>query len=169
MSAGDASYLDLQQGDARAYEALAQAVRGRVTELLIPFNESRPHEIRQTRSLEQIFQQFILDAKSFSHSCSEDCAKIMRQSTRFPEVLATPTLSLAQEIRQATFEKLDHKLEVMKEFKATIDNHKAACESKKLDAAMLAQGYLLLAKCQAVFIDAAPQEARPEAQRGGVR
>ena len=102
------SMSSLHQGDDRAYEAMAQAVQTRVSELLIPFKAAADADgLLKAMTAESFFQKFLIYADKFTDRCCQDYAKIMRQCALVPEVRGTPTLSLAREIRKDVFEPLD--------------------------------------------------------------
>src|SRR6267378_2533173 len=152
MTTDDTSYRDLHEGDARAYEALPLAVRKAITELLLPLKGFYRNDSLRNKSPTEFFQDFISHAEEFPKSCSEACAKIVAQSTVLPEIRAIPTSSLAKEIRQAAFEKLDHQLGLMTQLQTIMEDHQKRCQSNKLDGLMLAQGQSILEQGHAASI-----------------
>ena len=97
-----------QPGDERAYEAMAQAARKSVSELLIPFKAAADAEgLLRAMSTEEFFKRFIVYADKFTDGCCQDYAKIMRQCAVVPEIRGTPTTSLAKQLRVEVFGPLD--------------------------------------------------------------
>lgn len=130
--------------DASAYGAMAEAVRASVEELLIPFNAPPgSQEILRNLTTDEFFQKFLVYADRFTEKCCQDLGKIFRQASALPELRGTPTLQLAKQIREVTFERLDRILVSYLETLQTIhlDLREAATalsESSMLGAAMKA-------------------------------
>jgi hypothetical protein len=98
----------LKPGDDHAYDALAEAAKAGVSELLTPFKTvASAEELLKTMSIEQFFQKFLIHADRFTATCCDQYAAIMRQCAVVSEVKGTPTLALAKEIRSQVFESLD--------------------------------------------------------------
>lgn len=105
---GSTGLENLQPGDERAYEAMAQAVRAGVSGLLVPFKAAANAEaLLRAMSIEEFFQKFLAFADKFSEGCCLDYAKIIRQCASVQEVRGTPTATLAKEVRKQVFENLD--------------------------------------------------------------
>ncbi len=108
ITMGDTESTKLQQGDPRAYSAMANAAQTSVAQLLIPFKvASNADALIRTMSSEDFFKKFLVYADQFSDLCCEDYAKIIRQCSSVPEVRGTPTQALAKEIRAEVFAPLD--------------------------------------------------------------
>jgi hypothetical protein len=102
------SIQNLQSGDERAYDAMAQAAQKSVSELLIPFKAAPDAEgLLRAMSIEEFFRRFIVYADKFTDGCCQDYAKIMRQCAVVPEVRGTPTTTLAKQVRAEVFDTLD--------------------------------------------------------------
>src|SRR5579862_7117749 len=101
---GSTSFENLQPGDERVYEALAEAMLTEMLELVNTLKpgagmSSPPKQMRLER-----FQKFMDAAEGFGKACCERAAKIMRQCAVVPEVRGTPTVVLAREIKTEVFE-----------------------------------------------------------------
>jgi hypothetical protein len=95
-------------GNASPYEAMAEAVKASVDQLLIPFHvASDPGGPLRDMPTEAFFQKFLIYADKFTGQCCQDFSKILRQASVVPEVRGTPTLLLAKQVRETVFEAPD--------------------------------------------------------------
>jgi hypothetical protein len=96
-----------QQGDDRAYEAIAEVIRKNAEQLLSDFRV----KIKESSSTEDCIREcgdFINSVKNFLGNSCEGCAKIIRAAN--PELSGIPMVLLAKQIRQDVFQQLDESL-----------------------------------------------------------
>ena len=99
---------DMNEAKPSAYDAMADAVKASMDQLLIPFHvASDPQGPLQDMTTEAFFERFLVYADKFTGQCCQDFSKILRQASLVPEVRGTPTLQLAKQIREMVFEAPD--------------------------------------------------------------
>jgi hypothetical protein len=100
--------LNEDQSSPQAYQAMAEAVRDSMAELLVPFHAVNhgPGDL-PPMSADEFFQKFLVYADKFTDKCCQDFSRVLRQASRQPEMRGMPTLQLAKQVRLIAFEGLD--------------------------------------------------------------
>jgi LPXTG-motif cell wall-anchored protein len=130
-------------GNASPYEAMAEAVKASVEQLLIPFHvASDPQGPLRDMATEAFFQKFLVYADKFTGQCCQDFSRILRQASVVPEVRGTPTLLLAKQAAAA---------EVAEQEKKSEQADKAA--NKGCGGCLVAVGIVILIAAVAMIMD----------------
>ena len=99
---------DMNEAKPSAYDAMADAVKASMDQLLIPFQAaSDPQGPLRDMTTKAFFERFLVYADKFTGQCCQDFSKILRQASLVPEMRGTPTLQLAKQIREIVFEAPD--------------------------------------------------------------
>jgi hypothetical protein len=129
MTTGGTSFQDLQPGDERAYDALAQVAREAMAGFLaaskIGADAGSLTAISGDAAFLNRFKELVQRRNEQSEratvACCRETAKIMRRCSIGTDVRAMSTISLAKEIRQEVFEPLDDYLKSLTELERNLD------------------------------------------------
>ena len=98
----------INDGNTSPYDAMADAVRDSMDQLLIPFHVASAEQgPLQHMTTEVFFQKFMVYADKFTGQCCTEFSRILRLASPMPEVRGVPTIHLAKELREAVFEAPD--------------------------------------------------------------
>jgi hypothetical protein len=126
---GETSFPDLQPGDERAYDALAQVVRETMVEFLAASKVGTDAETLTAISADEPFIQRFKElverrnaqTEKAIEACCRETAKIMRRCCVGTDLRAMSTSSLAREIRQEVFGPLDEYLRRLTELEKNLE------------------------------------------------
>lgn len=154
VTMNNAGPVNIQTGDARAYEAMTAVVSSNLSIVLRPFKTVSDPKTALAVMMDETFLNAFLDsANQFCEQCCSQSSMIMRQCALVPEIRGLPTASLASEIRKEVFEPLDRLATKFEGLRAELDNLTVLLNAGRIDdPARRYQGMLLLRKSQSLII-----------------